>query len=65
MKKEFYQSTLDFVYKKGAELRIPYTSLYWNLDGVISCAVNDNEISFDDFNFLLVYRNTKLEEIEK
>lgn len=65
MKKEFYQSTLDFVYKKAKELDIAFISLYWNLDGVISCACNDEEIDFNDFSFLMVYRNTILEDCKK
>lgn len=65
MKKEIYQSTLDFVCKKAKKLDIPFISLYWNLDGVMSCAVQDEEIDFKDFSFLMTYKNTILEDCKK
>lgn len=65
MKKEFYQSTFDFCTRKAIAVDSSYASLYWNLDGVISCAAQDNEINIDDFIFLMAYKNTILKDYKK
>lgn len=65
MTREFYQSTLDFVRDKATALGISRMLLYWNLDGVISCAVRDDEMHIDDFDFLVAYKDTIMEDYEK
>lgn len=65
MTKERYQTTMNFVYNKAKEFNISYDTLYWNLDGVISCAAHDEEIHINDLVFLMTYRNAILEDCEK
>lgn len=62
MKKEFYQSIIDYVRNKAIVLDLPRMLLCWDIDGVISCANHDEEITFDEFNFLMEHRNTILED---
>lgn len=65
MKKEFYQSTVDFCKRKAINVGSSYATLYWNLDGVISCAAQDNEINTADLSFLMCYKNTVLKEYKQ